>query len=191
VSSSRHTGHLLLAAADPEQEPPTAPLLDHLHRTGLLGPPLDAGGGQHFLIGQAFLQLITFMGCSPLLELEPPPDGGPFCHLRIDGPWPAPQLRHGRNTRGPRCAACRTRFADWRELLPRWLERPMETSVQCPRCGHYQRPLDLTWRREAGFGRWFLVVEDVFPGEAVPVPALLEGLAGVTGGAWHYFYVRD
>jgi hypothetical protein len=191
VSRSRQTGRLLLTARDPQREPPTALLLHHLHRNGLLGPPLQGTGGEDFLIGQGFLQLITFMGCSPHLELEPQPDGGPFCHLRIDGPWPTPQLRYGRNTQGPRCVACRTRLPEWRGLLPLWLERPTEASVLCPRCGHSQRPLDLGWRKEAGFGRLFLVVEDVFPGEAVPVPALLQGLGRVTGGDWHYFYVRD
>jgi hypothetical protein len=63
--------------------------------------------------------------------------------------------------------------------------------VVCPRCGHRQRPLELGWRRNAGFGRLFVAVEDIFPGEAVPVPSFLKGLAQATGVEWDYFYIRD
>ena len=48
--------------------------------------------------------------------------------------------------------------------------------------------MDLDWRRQAGCGRLLLEVTDVFPGEAVPVSALLRGLEGLGAGPWRYFY---
>jgi hypothetical protein len=48
----------------------------------------------------------------------------------------------------------------------------------------------LLWRKNAGFGRVFVTVEDVFPGEAVPVPTLLEGLRAASGVDWRYFYLQ-
>jgi len=190
VHPTRQTGRLLLAPATSGPVPGLLSLLDYLQRTGFLGPPLEELGDGAFRIGEAFLQLITFMGCSPHIELEPPPQGGPFCYVHIDGPWSEPLLRYGRNTQAPRCSACRSRITNWQRLLPAWLERPQDPLVDCPRCGRRQRPLDLGWRREASFGRLFIVVEEVFPGEAVPVPALLSGLEQTTGGLWQYFYVR-
>jgi len=188
---TRQTGQLLLALATSGSIPERAVLIDYLQRRGFLGSALEGMGGDAFRVGEAFLQLITFMGCSPHIELEPPPQGGPFCYVRIDGPWSEPLLRHGRNTQAPRCCACRARITDWQGLLPVWLERTQDPIVDCPRCDHRQRPLDLGWRRTAGFGRLFIVVEDVFPGEAVPVPALLANLERTMGGPWQYFYVRD
>jgi DNA-directed RNA polymerase subunit RPC12/RpoP len=165
--------------------------MDYLQGSGFLGSSLVNLGAAAFQVGEAFLQFITFMGCSPHIEMEPPPQGGPFCYVHIDGPWLRPLLRHGRNTQAPRCSACRGRITSWRELLPAWLERPQDPLIDCPRCGHRQCPLDLGWRREAGFGQLFIVVEDIFPGEAVPVPALLSNLKGMTASPWQYFYVRD
>jgi hypothetical protein len=51
--------------------------------------------------------------------------------------------------------------------------------------------MDLLWRQNAGFGRLFVTIEDIFPGEAVPVPGLLDGLRRATGTDWHYFYIQD
>lgn len=184
------TGQLLLAPFPTGGKTEIQPLLNHLRQVGLLGPPLEGLGNNAFQIGEAFLQLVTFMGCSPHIEVAPPPQGGPFCYLRIDGPWPKPLLRHGHNTQAPRCVHCRARIIDWQRMLPEWLAEPEHSSIICPRCSNRQSPLDLGWRRQAGFGWLFIVIEDIFPGEAIPVPALLSGLAQVTNNPWQYFYVR-
>jgi hypothetical protein len=162
-----------------------------LTRIGLVGAAVDTGLGPGFLVGPSFLQWITFMGCSPQIELAPPADGGSFCCLRLLGPFAVPQLLHGADTQPPRCAACRGRLLHWQTQLPRWLEQPAARSVACPHCAVSIRPLDLVWRQRAGWGRLFVTVEDIFPGEAVPVPNLLAELKRATGVGWQYFYQRD
>lgn len=144
-----------------------------------------------FLVGEAFLQLITFMGCSPNIELTPPSCGGPFCYIRIEGPWIEPRLLYGDKTQAPRCSTCRNRIITWRESLPLWLAQPQNLVAECQRCGHTQRPLDLSWRKDAGFGRLFVIVENVFPGEAIPVPKFLLELERTTGTFWKYFYAQN
>ena len=187
----RQTGRLLLASAANGPVPDRASLIGYLQNSGFIGPLLGDLEGCSFQVGDSFLQLVTFMGCSPHIVLEPPPHGGSFCYVRIDGPWPEPLLRYGRNTNAPRCCSCRNRINDWRNQLPTWLEKPNAMRVECAQCGHRQSPLNLSWRRDGGFGRLFIVVEDIFPGEAIPVPTLISGLTGVSNNSWYYFYVRD
>ena len=185
-----HTGRLVLTPGDARLVPDLPALLATSERSGLIGSPLDTRMDA-YLAGDQLLQLISFTGCSPRIRLEPPPGGsGAFCHLQIWGPYPTPRLLWGRNTRPPRCALCRTPIRDWRDHQGTW-ERAPERPFTCPHCGQDQTPLALAWRENGGFGRFFIAVEDVFPGEAAPVPALMERLAGVTGQPWRYFYIQD
>jgi hypothetical protein len=185
-----HTGRLLLTPADPPRVPDVPRLLEALAAAGLIGPTLP--GEEHaFLVGQRFFELVTFAGCAVQLELAPPPTGGlPFCHIRLIGPFARPTLLQGRNARPPRCRACRTPLKDWRERLGP--QNPGEgIPLPCPACGTARPPWDWDWKESAGFGRFFIAVEEVFPGEAAPAPALLELLTRETGAAWRYFYVQD
>jgi len=190
MPANSQTGRLLLTPLSPQRTPPPAAVLDYLREADFIGRSLDAAE-ETFVVGERFLQLITFMGCSPHIELEPPADGGPFCHVRLIGPLPQPQLLQGENTQPPRCAQCRGRLTQWREGLPDWCADPEGAEIRCPRCGHRQTPVELGWRRHAGFGRLFVAVEDIFPGEAVPVPSFLKGLERATEVGWDYFYIRE
>ena len=189
--ASNQTGRLVLTSKPEAPPPPTDLLLAGLRDVGFIGRPLDDRATAVFLTGERFLQLVTFMGCSPHIQLDPPVDGGSFCHIRLEGPWPEPRLMRGRNTRPPRCAHCRASLSRWEQELDRWCTHPSRADVHCHQCGRHQRPLDLQWRRNAGFGRLFLLVEDIFPGEAVPVSSLMQSLRQTSGSPWDYFYVRD
>jgi len=191
MSNAKQTGCLVLAPAPTGEPPERAVLLDHLRDIGFIGESFTRGQEQGFLIGDRFLQLITFMGCSPHIELTPPEDGGSFCHVRLLGPEAEALLLIGRNAQAPRCGECRGRIEDWREQSEAWRQQPSLNQVSCPRCGALQRPVDLDWRRQAGAARLLLEVVDVFPGEAVPVPGLLRGLEGLGAGPWRYFYYLD
>jgi hypothetical protein len=176
-------GRLLLHPHDPDAPLPSrAALLQALAEIGLLGAPLGEDEAAGFLVGEQFLQSITFMGCSPFIQLEPPADGGGFCHLALLGPYAEPRLLHGRNTRPPPCPSCGKRMEGWREQLAQGV-------IGCTHCGS-QTPLSrLTWRRNAGFGRCFLEIRHLFPGEAVPVDGLLLHLEAFGAGPWDYFYL--
>lgn len=73
---SVHTGRLLLRPRDPFLLPERALLTSVLADAGLLGAPL-AGDDDAFAVGERFLQLVTFAGCSVRIELSPAGDA-PF-----------------------------------------------------------------------------------------------------------------
>lgn len=179
-------GRLLLAPADPQADPPArASLLDALRDMGLAGAELDAGG-DIYAAGERFLDLVSFMGCSPHVDFEPPAPGSEaFCHLALLGPWPEPRLFLGVNTVAPHCPQCGARIAHWRARLKRARDR-----ITCPRCHQSTPAWGLRWRRFGGAARTAVEVRNVFPKEALPAPELLAGLARVTGGDWGYFYIQ-
>jgi len=190
MATSSHTGRLLLTPADPRFSPDLHALASALRDCGFIGQPL-AEGETAFLAGDHLLQWISFTGCSPQIRLEPPAGAtGSFCHVRFAGPYPAPRLLWGRNTRPPRCPSCRGPIRDWQGHRAGW-EASAETPFPCPECHRTLTPLDLGWRDNGGFGRCFVSVEDVFPGEAAPVPALYGLLAHASGKPWRTFYIQD
>jgi hypothetical protein len=186
---SMHTGRLVLTLSDPHLVPDAESLRARLTEQGFIGAPLR-DETTAFLAGDRFLALMTFAGCSVQIELTPPAHGGPFCHVRFAGPFARPRLLHGRNTRPPRCRACRAPLKDWLDFLsPTGEAAPPR--LPCPACGEEHPPWEWDWKEGAGYGRFFIQVEEVFPGEAVPAPELLRILQKAEGGNWRYFYTQD
>jgi hypothetical protein len=183
-----HTGRLLLSTQDPFLLPDRTVLEAGLTSAGFLGEPLP-GLEDAFLSGEQFLQLVTFAGCSVQIELSPAGDK-PFCHIRFTGPFERPVLLSGRNTRPPRCPGCRTPLREWKPALAAWREGGT-ADITCPDCGETHPPWAWDWRQKAGFGRLFIQVEEIFPGEAVPTPGLTTLLQRLTGSEWGCFYVQD
>ncbi|MGE5153244.1 MAG: hypothetical protein ACM3ST_04440 [Bdellovibrio bacteriovorus] len=187
---SRHTGRLVLTTADPQAAPDPDLVRGVLTRAGFIGQPFPGRPGA-FAVGTELLGLLSFAGCSVVLPGSTGHQGGEgHCHVRILGPDSLPRLMWGRNTRGPRCPQCRARLADWQERLTDWLERPLAGQV-CAACGAIHPPWRWDWKQQGGFGRLFVLVEEVFPGEAVPTPRLLDLLTRACGCAWRHFYVQD
>ncbi len=183
-----HTGRLVLTTADPHAGPRPGPLLEAMTQMGFIGARL---GGQEdaFLVGPDFLSLVAFAGCAVRIETRPGASGA-LCHVRLPPLAPQPCLYAGRNTRAPRCSGCRGRLSDWRARTAVWRARP-ESCVVCPHCGDTSPPWCWDWKRQGGFGRRLILIEEVFPGEAVPTQSLLDGLAQVSGTRWRHFYVQD
>ena len=184
-----HTGRLILVPTAAEPLLDTAGLVTTLTEGGFIGAPLP-GPGQGYLVGERFLSLITFAGCSVRIELLPPGDGSPFCHVILDGPHKTPRLLSGRNTRPPRCPACKAPSKDWRKHMEQW-NQCASPQLTCAQCGAEAGIGHWNWRENAGFGDLFLRVEEVFPGEAVPTPALMDLLEQASGTGWRHFYVQD
>ncbi|MGA7980072.1 MAG: hypothetical protein WCA32_07560 [Chromatiaceae bacterium] len=183
-----HTGRLLLVPQDPFHLPERAVLVKGLAAGRFLGDPLP-GRANAFAVGADFLQLISFAGCSVQLNLSPDNDNA-FCHLLVSEPHPQPRFIGGRNTRPPRCRACRGPLASWRDRLAQWQSGAVR-EIECDTCGLALAPWELDWKESAGFGRLFVQVEEVFPGEAAPTPGMMLLLETITGREWRHFYVQD
>jgi hypothetical protein len=181
-----HTGRLLLTPANPMLAIDPAALQTDLRAIGFIGEPLP-GMDSTFVVGTSFLGLLTFAGCSVNLSLEPRPDGGPFTHVRLLGPLPRPTLLQGRNTRPPRCPTCRALHHGWAQCL-----RDHEIQdLACPACGATRPSWDWDWRDKAGYGRTFISVEEVFPGEAEPTPGFQAALTALTASPWRCLFIQD
>ncbi len=192
IQQPLHNGRLILTPQSPywALEDP-APLIDKLRSIGLIEQPL-ANQPNHYLLGDKFMQWISFMGCSPFIRMEPGQDDEPFCHLIIDGPTPQPRLITGRNTTPPRCAHCRKRLTDWRNTFASWERESTGWLASCTHCGQMQDPATYDFRQTAGCGRLFLFIENIFPQEAIPSPGLLELLKKATDDqAWVFFYQQE
>lgn len=191
----RMPGHkLVLLPADPGFVPgDTGEVLAALRRVGLCGGPLlpaDADEAcRRCRAGPEFLGLVTFLGCSPNVRLEPEgPDDRNFCHLELCGPFDQVEFLGGGALKPPRCPSCRSLAADWRDRLLAWERTRGDVVWTCPKCGHGTDLYRLDWRRGAAFGRFALDLWNVYEGEAVPSEALLNLLKTTTETRWDYFY---
>lgn len=185
---SAYTGRLLLTTQDPFLLPEQAPLTAMLSEAGLLGTLLE-GHNDAFAVGKHFLQLVIFAGCSVRIELSPIGEA-PFCHIRFTGPFRRPIFLSGRNTRPPRCRSCRSRLRSWQAALPA-RDNAQLAQIPCQACGKASPPWGYDWKGQAGFGRLFIQIEEVFPGEATPTPALMGLLEDSSGCKWRHFYIQD
>jgi hypothetical protein len=168
-----------LAAPSPER---VTALLAAL---GLLAGPLASG--KWGTPGPRFMELVTFLGCSPALMTE----GESAYGVRVAPVAQRPRLRLGANTAAPRCPRCRRSVDGWPAQLPAWRSGPLEAQWVCPGCGAAASASDLDWRRGAGIARIFADLCGVYPAEAVPGDELLDALRGLDGGRWSYFFLRD
>ncbi|KAA6182693.1 hypothetical protein F2Q65_17490 [Thiohalocapsa marina] len=179
-----HTGRLVLVPRDAEAVVDVQRLLQRLGAAGFIAEPLPEPPGAH-AAGAHFLQMLAFTGCAVHLNTKPGAQGPAGTHIRVLGPYPQPQLMYGRNSRPPGCPACGKALADWREQVGG------SRLLRCDACNHSAPAWQWKWRRQAGCGRILICVEDVFPGEATPLPPLLDALRAASGGEWQYFYIQD
>lgn len=192
---------LLIYPTDPERPVPAIEDVGaRLQSLGLLGTPFKCRGKTRYLAGERFLQLITFLGCSPNIELEPPADrdeldaacnSGRFCHLRLAPSPDRLRFRADPHMPAPRCPQCRQVVRHWPALLEDWQATPENYRWECKACGYRGTLFGLNFRRKGGFGRLFIEVWGIFPSEAVPGASLLATLGELSGCPWHYLYVQD
>jgi hypothetical protein len=192
---------MLLTPADPDCPPvSTETLAGTLQTIGFIGPPLPLRDETIYPVGEHFLQLVTFLGCSPRIELEPPASmteletatrTGSFCHVSLPTADGGLQFRAGELTPNPRCPSCRQPEPDWRALIRAWRERPAVLDWSCQACGYHGRLTELNFRKTAGFGRSFVEIRGIHPAEAVAGEALLARLRTLAGGEWRTLYLRD
>lgn len=135
---------------------------------------------QHYLAGDKFLDLITFMGCSPSIKFSPDNASNTFTFINLITTSDITALTSGQ-TQQPHCPACNKSESDWRNNIT-------ATALQCSTCGKSSPPWHYNWRKSAGFGKVFVEITEIYPKEAIPQQALLDSLRHKTGLRWQYFY---
>lgn len=190
--SAVHTGRLVLTPRDPTARVDPGQLESALLAVGLIASSAS-GRSDAFEIGDRFLQLIAYTGCAVQLDAEAGA-GKPRTLVLLIGPYAAPHLLCGRNTRPPRCPECGKGLAAWREQsaqqrIQSHQGRPEE--LRCGHCGTWAPTWRWSWGQHGGAGRCFVFVEEVFPGEAAPMPGLFDALRPLGAGEWQYFYLQD
>lgn len=147
---------------------------------------VDAHKNNHYLPSERFLSLITFLGCSPNINLFPV-DGEDHCFISfIEASEQAICVGHT-NTVNPKCPACTKRITNWQTT--NWqLARKICT---CDKCQQQTPYADLNWKQECGFARCGFVVNHIYPHEAVPTDQLLDLLKQVSKFDWDYCYANN
>jgi Zn ribbon nucleic-acid-binding protein len=178
----------------------SAVLTDRLQAIGLAGNAVAVGTESIYPTGERFLQLVSFLGCSPAIELDLPDDpvermaacaAGQACHIRISQSGSQPRFRADSRRAAARCPACRQPVADWETRIAAWRSNPADSGWHCSHCAHEGRVFDLNFRKSAGFGHTFIEIWGIHPSEAVPVTTLLDALENISRCKWKTLYVKD
>jgi hypothetical protein len=183
---------LILHPNDPSAMPVAGPdTVAALQAIGLTGKSFLLDGQRHFLPGDNFLSLITFLGCSPAIEISPADTdtleeaarAGRFCHILAGDPLTAPELRVDINGRA-RCPACQKTWTPFSDGY----QGPGTVILPCPHCHVPRAASQLGWHRTAGIARLFVEIWGVYPAEAIPADNLIKQLSSVTDSSWSWFY---
>ncbi len=145
-----------------------------LKKINLLGDKLSE---MHYAVGDNFLSHLTFMGCSPNIELEPQPDKA-YCYIELESHKHS-QFVAGINLKKARCTLCKG------ELLS------VTEQAVCPHC-HKKLELEkINWRKSAFVAKIWITIGNIYELEAIPNDALLDILEKQTGVNWKFAYIRQ
>ena len=148
-----------------------------LEKKQLIGNTIAKG---RYAAGNEFLSLLTFMGCSPDIEIEPQHDK-PFCYIEISNT----KITHfiaGKNTKAAPCPECKARI----KTIP----NPEDETLNCPACNATIETTKLNWRKSAFLAKNWIAIGNIYELEAIPSDELLTALETETGANWKAAYIR-
>lgn len=184
---------LIFFPADFKQFTSQQTLLATLLKCKLIHPPQTNPGPthKHYLAGEHFLSLITFLGCSPNINLLPV-DGENHCYISLIKASTRAKRLGFTNTAKPKCPACKKRISHWKTLdgqAQAWQQA--DNICTCDKCQTATAFGDLNWKQECGYGRCGFEIAHIYPHEAVPTDQLLNILHQFTGFLWNYCYANS
>jgi hypothetical protein len=190
---------LLLHPKDAGLRIPVDVLAEQLQAIGLIGAAIPLATGEFYPTGMQFLQLVTFLGCSPAIELDPPRNPeqlesasqrGAFCHVFIDC-YAQARFRHDPHMLAPRCPHCSKPLANWVALVIAAHDKPAPAQWSCACCGHYGDFSMLQFRKDAAYASCWVEIRGIYPSEAVPGDALWLCLRNLGGVDWRAIYLQE
>jgi hypothetical protein len=135
---------LVLCPADDSWVPASpAEFAAILQRQGVLGQSVGEDSQARFLIGDAFLQLFSFMGCAPSIELQPKDgsdfDWHSFVFIQLSPVQAQSRWLVDRDNAKPACPHCQRRTREWTQYY-----HAGDASLRCPHC--QRRDAVCRWR---------------------------------------------
>ncbi len=140
----------------------------------------------HYLPGEHFLSCITFLGCSPSINLQPVKDES-HCFISIIKPTQEVVCLGYTQSINPKCPACKKRINNWK--TPDW-KKAGETCT-CDKCQAQTPYTELNWKHECGFAKCGFEINNIYPHEAVPTDTFLENLCQFSNFEWNYAYSNN
>ncbi len=157
---------------------------------GFLANRYQKPGPEHYLVGDRFLQHVSFLGCSPYLKVHPETENDTdFCTASIPASSTAINYLASQHVTAPRCPVCKKSIAKYQTIMQEWTQNKSNTLIECQQCGESSALYDLDWRKNAGFFNFHIAISNIFPKEAIPGDALLDWLQATTKHEWKYFYI--
>lgn len=154
-----------------------------------IGEQLSEFEDERYLVGDAFLSHVSFLGCSPAIEFEPQSEGDEqFCHVKLSLS-DALTFYSGKNNVQVNCPHCKSSISDWEAMIENW-QQDQGYQHACPQCGESLQPTALNWRKTAMFSHVAIELWNIYPHEAVPTDGILTHLERATGVRWKYCYTR-
>ncbi|MEE9304342.1 MAG: hypothetical protein V3U84_11235 [Thiotrichaceae bacterium] len=160
---------LYLYPEKPDYQADLSVLISLLKNLKFLGKSLSQ---HHYAVGDNFLSLLTFMGCSPDIELEPQ-DNKPYCYIEVDS-FKRAQFISGINTKYPPCPHCKEKL----------------NNRICSNCNETLDAITTNWRKSAFISQCWICIGNIYELEAIPGDLLLMALEKETGIKWKPAYIR-
>jgi hypothetical protein len=178
---------LYLYPTDTTRNIPYKKLERALRNIAFIDTALESDKGYRYQVGEQFLSLICFMGCSPNIEIEPQ-QNRPFCYVEIAKDSDEPHFIVGSNVKKVNCPHCKKPLAT---LVDALLSEPSGLLQQhCTLCDSVIDPEKINWRKSAFIAKTWILLGNIYEAEAVPDEKLLATLQQVSGCQWQYAYIR-
>ena len=159
-------------------------LLQDIH---FIGDKLTYNNDQFYLVGDKFLNLITFCGCSTSIQTDPDENNSNFVAIKLSTFTDKQYFYLGKVPFNYSCSNCKSSINLTDNNIKRFSIK-QDDYFTCPECNHHNYYHQINWRRKAGIGQFFIEIHGVFDGEGLPNDELLRDLNNLTESNWEHFY---
>ena len=155
-----------------------ANIIETLRKIDFIGAKLSQN---RYATGSKFVSLLTFMGCSPNIELEPQ-EKTPFCYIELITEENM-KFFAGINIKAASCPECKAKITT--------IDKPSDAFLYCDYCKKALKKSRLNWRKTAFIAQYCIAVGNIYESEAIPNDQLLSALETVSQPKWKYAYIRE
>ncbi len=167
-----------------------------LSKLDVISHAIIKGNTKYFFAGDAYLQFISFLGCSPFLNFNPTKtltltdlkqtiaDLNYIQIISDSGKYNFQRTEYGVKAI---CPACKKKIAEWQSLITQW-QSDLKLNTSCHQCQKNISLLDINWKKTAGFFKTAIIFHGIQAELALPSDSFLMQLEDITNVQWRYFY---